>query len=145
MCVDSLITWYNPNWDVKFSIASPAKLRLSWQKQLLDLAFKSPIVRPKNEFFCTKFSKFNSRFSVKVSKSSWFWLGYLKRDKQLHVLSPILSSKQIVSWKYWTLKIKTFCNKYKHHILLLFEGWSERTKVYPEISKLLSSEGVLEC
>ena len=28
---------------------------------------------------------------------------------------------------------------------LLLEGWSERTKVYPEISKMLSSEGVLEC
>ena len=27
---------------------------------------------------------------------------------------------------------------------LLLEGLSERTKVYPEISKLLSSEGVLE-
>ena len=28
--------------------------------------------------------------------------------------------------------------------LLLLEGWSERTKVYLQISKLLSSEGVLE-
>ena len=27
---------------------------------------------------------------------------------------------------------------------LLLKGWSERTKVYPEISKMLSSEGVLE-
>ena len=28
--------------------------------------------------------------------------------------------------------------------LLLLEWWSEQTKVYPEISELLSSEGVLE-
>ena len=70
MCVGFLITWCNRNWDVKFSSASPSKLVLSRQNQLLDLALKSPIATTKNGFLCTKFSKFNSRFSVKVSKQS---------------------------------------------------------------------------
>ena len=36
-----LITWCNPNRDNEFSIASPLKLVLSSQNQLLDLALKS--------------------------------------------------------------------------------------------------------
>ena len=71
MCVGSLTTWCNPNWDVKFSVASPSMFDLSWQNQLLDLALKSPIATTKNGFLCTKFPKFNSRFSVKVSRSFW--------------------------------------------------------------------------
>ena len=70
MYVGSLITWCNPNWDVKFSVVSPSKLALSGQKQLLDLALKFLTATTKNRFLCTKSSKFNLRFSVKVSKST---------------------------------------------------------------------------
>ena len=37
MCVASLITWCNPNWDVKFLIAAPSRLALSLQNHLLNL------------------------------------------------------------------------------------------------------------
>ena len=55
MCVGSLIIRCNPNWCVTFSVASPSKLVLSWQKQLLDLALKSPIATTKNGSFAPNF------------------------------------------------------------------------------------------
>ena len=48
--VVSLITWCNPNWDVKFSITSPSEVVFYSQNQLFDLALKSPISTTKNGF-----------------------------------------------------------------------------------------------
>ena len=70
MCVGSLITCYDPNCDVMLLITFPSKVDLSWQCHLLDLALKSPITTTKKGFLWTIFSKFNSKFLEKVSKSS---------------------------------------------------------------------------
>ena len=67
-------------------------------------SIKSLIDTTNNGFFAP-FSKFDSRFSVKASKSSWIWLGDLQREKKFQAFSAILSSKNILPCKYWTLRI----------------------------------------
>ena len=62
------------------SIKFPSKVDLSWQYDLLDLALKSTITTTKKGFLWTIFSKFNSKFLGKVSKSSKVWLGDLIID-----------------------------------------------------------------
>ena len=62
------------------SIKYPSKVDLSWQYGLLDLALKSTITTTKKGFLWTIFSKFNSKFLGKVSKSSKVWLGDLIID-----------------------------------------------------------------
>ena len=37
MCVGSLITWCNLNWNIMLSITFPLKVDLSWHSNLLDL------------------------------------------------------------------------------------------------------------
>ena len=59
-CVDSLVTWYNPNCDVMLSITICSKVGLSRQRYLKDS-------------FGLFFAKFNSNFLKKVSKSSRVW------------------------------------------------------------------------
>ena len=73
--------------------------KLNFQLHLRRSLFcQSPISTAITGFLCTKFSKFNLRFSVNVSKSS-----ELQRDVKLKVLPPILSSKQMFFCNYWTL------------------------------------------
>ena len=74
MCVGALIICFKPNFVVTFLIAFPLWLDLSWRCEFFDFAFKSAINTIKNWLFWHNHSKFNSRFSMNFSSSSWIGL-----------------------------------------------------------------------
>ena len=102
ICVGCFILWLKPNWEVPVSILHPSKVVISFWYQPYIFALKSIAM-------CSKLS---SKFLVKLSSSSFVWLGDLYRLTKLHVLRPILTSKLIHSLKvhsqvwgnFWQLK-----------------------------------------
>ena len=70
-CFGSLISCYNPNWEVMPSIFEASYDVLSLLHQRLDLALKSPRKTVKKGLFAKIVSRFSSKFFRNVSNSSW--------------------------------------------------------------------------
>ena len=85
MCVGSLMIWLNPNCDVICSILLPSKLVWSFAHQFVDFTLKSLIATRRKGLFCARLSKVLSKFSQKLSKTSWDWHGDLYRTIKWHV------------------------------------------------------------
>ena len=118
MCVGALIICFKPNFVVTFLIAFPLWLDLSWRCEFFDFAFKSAVNTIKNWLFWHNHSKFNSRFSMNFSSSSWIWLGDLYKQTKSQILQPtydllLLHSCKIEHWKI--AKSKSFFKIYKHY------------------------------
>ena len=76
-CVASLMIWLNLNCEAICSVFLPSKVVWSVSHQFVDFTLKLPITAKKKKLFYTKLSKALSKFSQKLQKMSWDWLGDL--------------------------------------------------------------------
>ena len=75
ICIGLFMIWWKPKLDVQKSTFETSKLVTSLVYQDFDFVLKSPRTTIMKQFFSVIRSKFNSKFSENVSKSSFFSLG----------------------------------------------------------------------
>ena len=146
MCAGSLIICCKPNCAATFSVAFPSILDLSWQYQFFDLALKLQSTQLGIGYFDTIFPSLIPGFPWIFQIFLGFGLGfYIKKQNCWFYQQCLIQNWYILAdienWEPG--KAKSFCNRYKHHCLLL-EGWWERIMLFPEISKLSLSDVELE-
>ena len=93
MCVDSVIIWDKPNFEVRRWIWDPSKLVSSILHYCSDIALKSPIVIVSNGFQMDNESKFSSRFHLNIWTSSSIWVRDLYREIKQQIFLAMLTSR----------------------------------------------------
>ena len=115
MWVGSLIIWFKPNWDVSNLSFKPSVVLLSFEYQVTHVALKSLIKIVKKGLKRDTVSRLDSKLSINLLNSSWFWLQDLYNEINLQIFFSVENSifKQISYSEL--LKEDTIFNKHKHH------------------------------